>query len=210
MKNGATADSRKERQRWAGVLVFGTVALGCGLVELAGESGRLLLRYERGAVEAGEWWRAVTASFVHLGWSHLMLNLGGLALIWLLAGRLLPARDWFAAFAVPVLAVGLGLWIFSPSVVWYVGLSGALHGLLIVGAGAMAGARHPEGWILVIVLAVKVSWEQLVGPMPFSEVGAGGPVLVDAHFYGAVGGALLFYPARRRAFKRLEMSGNGG
>lgn len=196
---------------WTGAALFAAVALICVGAELAGDAGRLLLRYERDALEAGQWWRLGTANFVHLGWSHLTLNVGGLALIWLLAGRLLPALDWLAALAVSVFAVGLGLWWFSPSVAWYVGLSGALHGLLLVAGGAMAGARHPEGWILVVVLAGKVLWEQLAGPMPFSESGAGGPVLVDAHLYGAIGGALVFPVARKRAVKRLfELSGNGG
>ena len=37
---------------------------------------------------------------------------------------------------------------------------------------------------------VKIGWEQWHGPVPGSETTSGGPVVVDAHLYGAVGGAM--------------------
>src|SRR5437764_2989894 len=36
------------------------------LASLTGEPGRLLLRYDRAALAAGQWWRLVTAHVVHL------------------------------------------------------------------------------------------------------------------------------------------------
>jgi hypothetical protein len=56
-------------------------------------------------------------------------------------------------------------------------------------AGTCAWARRGEGqaWLLAAVLVAKLGYEQLAGPMPFS----GGPVVVDAHLYGVLGGAAV-------------------
>ena len=43
---------------------------------------------------------------------------------------------------------------------------------------------------MLVIFAAKLGWEQLAGPLPFTGETAGGPVIVDAHLYGAVGGAL--------------------
>ena len=55
---------------------------------------------------------------------------------------------------------------------------------------------------MLLAVVGKIVWEQVVGPMPFSESTSGGPVLVDAHLYGAVGGLLsqlIRMVQRRRA-----------
>src|SRR5438270_2120421 len=44
------------------------------LASLTGEPGRLLLRYDRAALAAGQWWRLVTAHVVHLDVRHALLN----------------------------------------------------------------------------------------------------------------------------------------
>ncbi len=38
---------------------------------------------------------------------------------------------------------------------------------------------------------VKLVWEGVMGPMPGSESTAGGPVVVQAHLYGSVGGLMI-------------------
>ncbi len=157
---------------------------------LGGEEARQLLRYERGAILQGEAWRLLTAHLVHLGPSHLLLNLAGLGLVQLLVGPYLPPRAWWAALLLAGLAVSGGLLLLDPGLRWYVGLSGALHGLLAAGALAalLAGGAPWEGGLLLALLAAKLAWEQLAGPLPGSEAAAGGPVVVDAHLYGALGG----------------------
>src|SRR5438876_6738088 len=51
------------------------------LASLTGEPGRLLLRYDRAALAAGQWWRLVTAHVVHLDVRHTLLNELGLSLV---------------------------------------------------------------------------------------------------------------------------------
>lgn len=146
-----------------------------------------LLRYER-ALIAAEPWRLLTAHVVHLGWVHLALNLAAFAAIWVMLGDLLRPRAWVAAFVFCALAVSGGLWFLDPGLEWYVGLSGVLHGLFVVGAMAGLGrARVFHGLLLAGVVA-KVAWEQLAGADVGSAALVGGAVIVNAHLYGMLAG----------------------
>lgn len=63
------------------------------------------------------------------------------------------------------------------------GASGVLHGLMAAGVVAYVRRRDPLGWIMAALLAAKLAYEQVHGPLPFA--GKGVPVVVDAHLYGA-------------------------
>jgi rhomboid family GlyGly-CTERM serine protease len=149
-------------------------------------------------IAAGELWRLVSAHFVHLGASHLVLNLAGLGLVWFLVGHTLGARAWLVVWIASIIAVSAGLWVLEPQLLWYVGLSGVLHGLLAAGIIADFDNRA-ETWALALVLAGKLGWEQFIGPLPGSEAASGGTVIVNAHLYGAVGGVLAAILIRVRA-----------
>ena len=170
------------------VLALGTALLclllqGAGLVEA--------LRFDRQAIDGGAAWRLLSGNFVHLGTAHLAMNLTGLALVVALVWPRFGALEWAALTLGASLFVGLGLYLFNPEIGWYVGFSGTLHGLIV--AGCLADLReYPRSAALLLALvAVKLLWEQIVGALPGSEATAGGRVVVDAHLYGAVGGALL-------------------
>jgi len=168
------------------------VALGLVMLLLQAmpEAVQQLLRYERGAVGAGQWWRLLSGNLVHLGWMHLALN--GAALLigaWLFAAARTPLA-WAVALVVCGLAVNLGLLVFSPEVWWCVGLSGVLHGFLLIGASDWARAGDRLGWVLIAAWTGKVLWEQREGAMSVSEGIVGGAVITDAHLYGLLGGAL--------------------
>ena len=51
--------------------------------------------------------------------------------------------------------------------------------------------RSGEALILAVVVAAKVAYEQLAGPLPGSEATSGGAVIVDAHLYGVIGGTVV-------------------
>ena len=146
------------------------------------------LRYERSTIQGGEIWRLVTGNLVHLGWEHLLLNLTGLLLIWLLFGRLLSTRQWLIVTVISCLAVGLGLLLFNPDLDWYVGLSGMLHGLFVTGLLINLRNGYKLEWLLLLAIVGKLIWEQFHGAMPGSADIAGGAVVVDAHLYGAISG----------------------
>lgn len=156
--------------------------------QVGGDPLILALRFERGAVAGGEWWRLLSGHLVHLGWSHLWLNIAGLTLIWALVGPLLSIRQWWITALVCAFGTGLGLVLGVPELEWYVGLSGVLHGLLAAGTVAGIAAGQRDMGLLLLALAAKLGWEQWRGPLPGSVEAVGGPVVVDAHLYGAIAG----------------------
>lgn len=162
------------------------------------------LRYERSHILIGEVWRLFTAHFVHLGWSHFLMNLAALALIWILFGRMLSQSAWILISLASMLAVSLGLLLFSPSIGWYVGLSGMLHGLFTAGVMASLRAGNRLEIMLLLLLLGKLVWEQIYGPLPGTAEFAGGDVVTDAHLYGAVSGfmAVLVYMLAKEGGRR--------
>jgi rhomboid family GlyGly-CTERM serine protease len=179
---------------------YGWALLGAcvslGLVELGGEPLRAALSYQRTAIAAGEWWRVLTAHFVHLDANHALLNTLGLVLMWALFARDYSPLRWLAIYLVAALAISLGLFVFDPQIEWYVGASGALHGVMAAGTLAHLRRRDLDGWILAVFILAKLSYEQVAGSMPFAGTAN---TLVDAHLYGAIGGLALALCLRSRA-----------
>jgi rhomboid family GlyGly-CTERM serine protease len=171
-----------------GAWLVGLLAALLVLLWFTGESGRELLRYERTAVLQGQYWRLLTGHLVHGSGQHLLLNAVGLGLIAALFPREYSLRAWLLILGSSVVAIDLGFVFLEPQLQWYVGLSGVLHGALA--AGAIGWWRHetrPLALGLTAVLVGKLAWEQWHGALPLS---GDMPVVVDAHLYGAIGGAL--------------------
>lgn len=160
----------------------------CLLGLLFGEPLKALLRWERAGIAEGEFYRLVSGHFVHLGAGHALLNVFGLGLVWMLVGGAFATARWIAALVFVIAAIDLGFWYLLPALDWYVGLSGVLHGLLVAGLIGSVRERPVESIVLGTIIVGKLGWEMLVGPMPGSAEAAGGAVIVEAHFYGALGG----------------------
>lgn len=170
-----------------GLWFAGALMLLC--IVIAGSGADLWLRYDRAAIFAGQAWRLVTGSLVHLGAVHLGVNMLGLALIAILFARTLQIFEWLMATLAALAAVGFGLLAFAPGIALYVGLSGALHGMFAAGAIL---ARGLPPWLRALYLAglvAKLVWEQLIGALSVSAGLIGANVAVEAHLYGAIGGA---------------------
>jgi rhomboid family GlyGly-CTERM serine protease len=156
------------------------------LPEAGGEAARIALRYDRAAVAAGEWWRLATAHIMHLDLEHAVLNSLGLVLMWALFARDYSARAWAFIVVTSIAAIDAGFWFRDTSLTWYVGSSGALHGVMTAGTLAHVLRRDLDGWILAAFIIVKLAFEQSTGALPFAEADAS--VVVNAHLYGALGG----------------------
>jgi rhomboid family GlyGly-CTERM serine protease len=168
------------------------IAVVCIVMSLGADGARELFRYDRSALVDFELWRLATAHLVHLSIGHTALNVTALAIIALLFEAALDSFDWIVAVLLSALAIDVGLYVFSPEVAWYVGLSGALHGIMVAGALALVRARSRLGAILLVLVVAKIMWEHWAGPLPFSELTSGGRVVTEAHLYGAVGGAVAY------------------
>src|SRR5271170_1623506 len=167
-----------DRGRWIWLLL---ILLLLDLVLGLGDSVGGMLRYDRGAIAAGGWWRLLTAHAVHLDLHHLILNELGLVLMWSLFAQDYDPVEWCVIVLSGALAISSGLWWLSPRVVWYVGASGVLHSIMAAGCAKHLAERTWDRWILLIGLCVKLLYEQLgdhEAPM----------IVVDAHLYGAVCG----------------------
>ena len=168
----------------------GMILAGMAGLALLGNWGREVLRYDRIAIGHGEVWRLVSGHLVHLGWSHFALNGIGLVLICYLVAARFALRQWLLISGLVIAGIDLGFWFLQPQLLWYVGMSGWLHGLLAAGTVSCLRARQREFWVIAVFLVGKLGYEQLLGPLPGSESTTGGNVVVAAHLYGAVSGAL--------------------
>lgn len=166
------------------------IVLVCLGLEVLGDQGRELLRYDRAALGHWQIWRLVTGHFIHLGWAHAAMNLIALGLLAALYRRLLTLGDWIAVGSAAIAAIDAGLYWASPDVDWYVGLSGMLHGVGIAGAVLLSIQGARSGILVGALIVTKVLYEQLFGPVPLTAAGVEGAVIVEAHFYGVLGGLL--------------------
>jgi rhomboid family GlyGly-CTERM serine protease len=165
--------------------------VGCALLllpELGGDAARELLRYDRAALAVGQWWRLLTAHVIHLDLEHAALNTLGLVLMWALFARDYKPGQWAVILFAAIAAIDAGLWLRDSTVAWYVGSSGALHGVMAAGTVAHLRRGDLDGWVLAAFIVGKLGFEQHAGALPFSESGTG--VVVDAHLYGALGGVV--------------------
>src|ERR1700742_1742593 len=127
---GIAAALQWDRGRWLWLLA---IVAALALVLALGDSVSALLRYDRGAIAAGGWWRLLTAHIVHLDLHHLILNELGLVLLWSLFAADFDVVDWLIIVLSGALAISAGLWWLSPRVGWYVGASGVLHTVMAAG-----------------------------------------------------------------------------
>ncbi|THB70171.1 MAG: rhombosortase [Gammaproteobacteria bacterium] len=167
---------------------------------MLGDYGRELLRYQPDMFVSGEYWRIITAHFVHLSWMHTFFNLAGTAIFSVLFARHLSVLQWWWVLAFCVPASSLAFYFLNPNLDWYVGFSGVLHSILIV--GGIMELRKKEGndrrlALLVLgVITAKLIQEQFWGGMESTtESIIAGKVFVDAHLYGAIFGVIcgVFY-----------------
>lgn len=157
--------------------------VGVGLAATAWDPafGWLVLSSETAAAEP---WRLVTGHFVHVDAAHLLANLAALAVL-LAWARAVGACREASAFVV-LAAAPLGAWLAWGAGLdgWYAGLSGLLHGLVVL---VLWRSPRPLAIAGSLVLAWKLGLEQWIGVSLALELSV--PVRVDAHLAGALAGA---------------------
>jgi len=188
LHNSFRTESAGTQTMRARLTILGIVIALLALPQMGSVALRASLRYERDALAAGQWWRLVSAHFVHLDLRHLVFNILGLMLLWLLFVREYRGLQWLGVGLCSMLAVDAGLWLGSPQVIWYVGASGVLHGLWSAGAWAQWRRAAPATWLPLVALLLKLGVEQWRG---VSVMAADMQVVLQAHVYGALGGLLL-------------------
>lgn len=183
--------ARSSIWNWQRLWPMLVIVLPCLLLNIGGDPVRQALEFNRLAILHGQLWRVFTGNFVHLGWGHLGEDMAGYVLLWLLLEDVLPGWRCPLLVVLGSLGVGIGILLGDPGLRWYMGVSGALNTLWIAGAMLLMRQRDWIGWVLAVFLSLKLIYEQLQGPLPWSVTTTGGPVAVDSHLYGAFTGVIL-------------------
>jgi len=175
------------RQWWFSVSVMLLICLTTLLPE--GIIHQLALTHD--PISNGEVWRIVTSQFVHLGFNHTLLNLVGYLIIAASFREDISPKEESIALGLCVLGVGIGIYLFNPEIGWYVGLSGAIYGILthylIIGWRRSAVLSA----FFALYLLGKFIYEQMIaGPDTFTAGIIGGAVAIDSHLYGAITGLI--------------------
>jgi membrane associated rhomboid family serine protease len=200
---------QRRSTRHAGIVTMTLIAINVGiyLLQLAGgaqlnaNSGWI---YEHGAlygplVAHGDWYRLITAAFLHYGPIHLGMNM--LALWWI--GR--PLEDWLGPlrylllYLVAGLAGSAGALIANPAAVT-VGASGAIFGIL----GAAIVLERQQTYVLggsaLTLLVVNLAFT-------FAVPG----ISIGGHLGGLAGGALAIlalsrFGQRSAVYSRIDIA----
>lgn len=169
-------------------LTLATAALALLLYLQAGPAAPELV-YDRGAIEAGQWWRLFSGHLVHSDMSHLAWDLGGLLVLgWLFEGRLSPRR-FLIVMVSGMVSVDVWLW-WGQAPLRYCGMSGFLNTLLA--SGLVQQWRSERGWLIPLVgigAASKIAWESLCGQALLTATAW--PAVPLAHAAGFAGGLLV-------------------
>jgi rhomboid family GlyGly-CTERM serine protease len=182
-------------KQWALCLVISAL---CLMLAFMPESLKTVLRFQSNVFESGDYWRLFTAHFVHLGWSHTLLNVTGLLIIWKLYGALFNVCEWLIVLTLSSLSITVSFVLLDHELQWYVGLSGLLHALLscalvytmMISTKISLFKDHWQECLLLIALVFKLIQEQYMGALPYSKVLTGGEVIVNAHLYGTIAGCV--------------------
>jgi membrane associated rhomboid family serine protease len=149
-------------------------------------------------VEEGEWWRLITAGFLHGGIIHLLLNMWVLARIGGPLEEVFGSIAFAAIYLISLVSGNLASSVFLPDVLG-VGASGAIYGII----GAMFAdliqnwsIMPSDRWCYLVSLAFNTVLGLLIGLVPlldnFSHIGG-----VLAGFF--VGMFLLVLPRWHRS-----------
>jgi rhomboid family GlyGly-CTERM serine protease len=159
-----------------------------------------LLGYYHTGIRQFELWRLISATFCHTNFNHLAVNIAGLMItLALFIDTFKGIRIW-PIIVFNSLFIGLALFLLQPETIWYVGLSGVLHGLFSYGVAADIRNKDRWGYLLGGGFMVKIMHEQIYGAAQSTIDLIGAPVLVNAHLYGALAG-VIFYIAKTQLKK---------
>lgn len=147
-----------------------------------------VLEWSRAEIADGEYWRLISGHWVHLGTTHLLLNLAGLLVTSLLFIRHPPLAWWLSYLFLAPLFISAGLLISAPEVGWYRGFSGCLHGLIVF--TALFNLRSDTRWSFIILglIALKLVFENVLYPAAGHNPLIGGTVVTQSHWLGALAG----------------------
>lgn len=154
-------------------------------------------RLEAGLVVQGQWWRSVTALFLHADAGHLLSNVVALGILGPLLGRRLGfGLTWTLFLASGALGNTINAWVQAPTHL-SIGASTGVFGLIGVLSGRVgrfsSGHRFSN---ILLSLGFALSF--------LAMLGAGeGRVDLGAHFFGLLSGLVFAVVVNQRWVQKL-------
>ena len=140
---------------------------------------------ERGLIGAGQWWRLLTAVFLHIGWIHLLAN-SIFGFSWCrMVERVFGHRRFLALYLVAGLGASAASMAFHDAI--GAGASGALFGM--IGATMVVHRRMLPGWGPFLRSPSTLSIAAQLAVWTVLALSADLPIDHAAHFGGLVTGA---------------------
>ena len=158
---------------------------------LADPQGSTLVRWGalwRPAVAAGEWWRFVTAMFLHGGWEHLLVNTYALFMLGRFCEEVFGPLRYFVTYVGGGLAGAAASTLNTQQTGLSVGASGAIMGLLgaLIVVLVLRRGTWPEAWRRALL------WNLLLLGAIQIFIGFQLPMVDNAaHVGGMLGGAAM-------------------
>ena len=145
------------------------------------------------------WWRLWTGHLVHRTAAHFVFDVSVAMLLMTQVRRPAPwllLAPW----------VGWGAMRLRPELTSYAGLSGVLHGVLVIACyERLREAPRLWRWVggaVLLGLLVKVAGETVAGVAWMGTYDMGGPVVHEAHLLGLIGGSFIVAATHRSLLAR--------
>jgi membrane associated rhomboid family serine protease len=169
-------------------------------VKIAGQT--IEMRYEmfRPSVANGEWWRLITAAFLHASLLHVAFNMGALAAFGPHVEAAMGKVRFLSLYLLAALGGSALSYLFGPVNVASVGASGAIFGVFaayFIIARRVGADTGPIVFLLVINLAISfadagvIDWRAHVGGMITGAVAAWGMAAIPSGRWRPLGQAAV-------------------
>jgi rhomboid family GlyGly-CTERM serine protease len=136
--------------------------------------------------------RWFSAHFIHLTFTHALLNVTGMIILWFLAVAYVPSCVLMWMLLLAPWLVSIGLYQGGDGAISYRGFSGIFCGFYVAGVIWCWRESRLFSLFLGAFLVLKIVFEQLPGfDNSYLMSTIGGLVAQDAHLYGALAGCFI-------------------
>ncbi len=153
-----------------------------------------------GLVQFGEWWRVLTAGFLHIGPIHLLFNMLALWVLGRDMEAVLGRGRFLAVYLVSLLGGAAAVMLFYGPDVPVAGASGAVFGMMGGLAVVLRRMNAPAGQVIGLIVVNVVISVVIPG---ISLIGHLGGLVVGA----AATAVLVYAPTRRRTLVQITALG---
>lgn len=197
--NAARTLSEKQRCAIFSFILIGLMGLAFGVNSLSHQTSHANLTLQWQHILSGEYWRTLTAFFVHSNVAHVAMNVAGLILITWHWRHCLTLKNYTCTLLISALTVNIGYVALAPLTTEYFGFSALLYALIT--SNCLLNIRQEKWASIAILAAVSIAVLQpafVDGAGQASHALIGVRVATESHLYGwlgglIAGGALWFY-----------------